>query len=81
MASTAHVLHVQYVVCTDVRMYGRFSVTARNSAVNDRSEARLEGLRTCACLCLPANDKLIKETQLVWIKYTRSRAECYTHDT
>jgi hypothetical protein len=27
------------------------------------------------------NDKLIKETQLVWIKYTRSRAECYTHDT
>jgi hypothetical protein len=33
---------------------------------------------------LPAcysNDKLIKETQLVWIKYTRSRAECYTHDT
>jgi hypothetical protein len=27
------------------------------------------------------NDKLIKETQLVWIKSTRSRAECYTHDT
>jgi hypothetical protein len=28
-----------------------------------------------------SNDKLIKETQIVWIKYTRSRAECYTHDT
>jgi hypothetical protein len=27
------------------------------------------------------NDKLIKEAQVVWIKYTRSRAERYTHDT
>jgi hypothetical protein len=27
------------------------------------------------------NDKLIKEAQVVWIKYTRSRVERYTHDT
>ena len=33
------------------------------------------------CRQFAPNDNLIKETQLVWIKYTRSRAECYTHDT
>jgi hypothetical protein len=32
-------------------------------------------------LAYSCNDKLIKEAQVVWIKYTRSRAERYTHDT
>jgi hypothetical protein len=36
---------------------------------------------TAGAGCPAGNDKLIKEAQVVWIKYTRSRAERYTHDT